>query len=100
ILQIDAKNDDALRRIASMNEQIGAGPTRAASYAENNPQLADIASVSAIRRASTNPEGVPIIDDRRRKVSTAPPLSTPRTLTPPRPRGSQDSSPPVLAVSR
>src|SRR5215510_15227238 len=33
ILQIDPKNDDALRRIATMNEQIGAGPTRAVAIA-------------------------------------------------------------------
>src|SRR5262249_55207329 len=37
ILQIDPNNDEALRRIASMNEQIGAGPTRASTMAENNP---------------------------------------------------------------
>jgi CRP-like cAMP-binding protein len=49
ILSIDARNDDALRRISSMNEQIGAGPTRAIAMAESNPNLADNASVDALR---------------------------------------------------
>jgi CRP-like cAMP-binding protein len=52
ILSIDAKNDDALRRISSMNEQIGAGPTRAIAMAESNPNLADNAAVHALRSGS------------------------------------------------
>src|SRR3954463_3727881 len=50
ILQVDPKNDDALRRISSMNEQIGAGPTRAATIADNNPGLAENTAVAALRR--------------------------------------------------
>src|SRR5262249_800934 len=44
ILQIDPKNDDALKRIAQMNEEVGQGPTRALAIAENNPALADHAA--------------------------------------------------------
>ena len=43
ILQMDPRNDEALRRISSMNEQIGAGPSRAVAMAESNPMLANSA---------------------------------------------------------
>ena len=82
ILQIDPRNDIALQRIAAMNEQIGAGPTRAGSIADNNPTLADNAAVSALR--TRNNTSIPLEpEERRRKVSTAPPLAIPRTRTPP-----------------
>ena len=79
ILQIDPRNDDALRRISSMNEQIGAGPTRAVAIAENNPTLAENTAVAALRRTPTATGG---LYDRRKPTST-PPLSVPRTKTPP-----------------
>src|SRR5688500_7358819 len=41
ILQIDPRNDDALVRLASMNEQVGQGPTRTMAMIENNPYLAE-----------------------------------------------------------
>lgn len=93
ILQIDGTNDEALRRIASMNEQIGAGPTRAASLSENNPQLAENAAVAALHRSTS--DGLAALDERRRRNTSTPPIVTPRTLTPPRPRAISDSVPPV-----
>lgn len=74
ILQIDPKNDDALRRIAAINEQIGAGPTRAATLAEGNPDLAGNQAVEAIRSGGT---------DRTRPPTLAPPIAISRTRTPP-----------------
>jgi CRP-like cAMP-binding protein len=66
-----------------MNEQIGAGPTRAASIADNNPDLADNAAVSAIRSRANM--AIPLEEEsRRKKISSAPPLNLPRTRTPPR----------------
>ncbi len=56
VLQIDPNNADALRRLSSMNEQVGQGPTRAAGLAENNPGLHENTNVAAIRRASTSGE--------------------------------------------
>ncbi len=83
ILQIEPKNDDALRRIAIMNEQIGAGPTRAASMAEHNTSLAENPAVSAIMRSTGQ---MPVVTDppseRRRKISSAPPVNLSRTSTP------------------
>lgn len=57
ILQIDPKNDAALQRIAAMNEQIGAGPTRALAIAENNPNLDQNTAVAALRRRGTTQAG-------------------------------------------
>lgn len=82
ILQIDPRNDDALRRISLMNEQIGAGPTRAVAIAENNPTLAENTAVAALRRTPSATGG---LYDRRKPAST-PPVSVPRTKTPPHPR--------------
>src|SRR6201994_2785642 len=50
ILQIDPKHADTLRRLAEMNEQIGAGQTRAATMAENNPALHENPNVAVIRQ--------------------------------------------------
>ena len=87
ILQIDPKNDDALRRLAQMNEQVGAGPSRAIALAEANPNLADNAAVTALRT-----RGNTVLPPMRDKTTTAPPFVTrtptppsiARTLTPPR----------------
>lgn len=87
ILQIDPSNDEALRRIATMNEEVGQGPTRAAVIAENNPALAESAAVAAIRRASTASE------TGRRKPSTAPPTGRTRTPTSVRLRTPTQGSP-------
>ncbi|MEO6774582.1 MAG: cyclic nucleotide-binding domain-containing protein [Kofleriaceae bacterium] len=76
ILQIDPRNHAALQRIAAMNEQIGAGPTRAVTMADNNPNLADNTAVAALRRRGTT-EQQSVID-----LELEPPVSIPRTRTP------------------
>ncbi len=53
ILQIDPKHPDTLRRLGEMNDQIGAGPTRASTMAEHNVGLHENAAVQAIRRPRT-----------------------------------------------
>lgn len=53
ILQIDPNDADTVRRLAEMNQQIGAAPTRSAVMAENNPGLHENPNVAAIRKAST-----------------------------------------------
>lgn len=58
ILGIDPNHAETFRRLAEMNEQIGAGQTRAATMAENNPALHENPSVAAIRGRTTT--------DRRR----------------------------------
>ena len=84
ILQIDPRHDFALQRIAAMNEQIGAGPTRAAAIAENNPNLADNAAVSAIRQRGNTVIPLQLDEPRRKKISSSPPMiALPRTRTPP-----------------
>jgi CRP-like cAMP-binding protein len=87
ILQIDPRHDVALQRIAAMNEQIGAGPTRAATMADHNPNLADNAAVSAIRARNNTSIPLELDEPRRRKVSSSPPIAVPRTRTPPSPVG-------------
>lgn len=74
ILQIDPSDDTALQRIAAMSEQIGAGPTRASVVAENNPNLADITAVAALRRSSPSLTLSPTPGDERR--------GSPSTLSP------------------
>jgi CRP-like cAMP-binding protein len=96
ILQIDPNHADTLRRLAEMNEQIGAGQTRAASMAENNPALHENPSVAAIRgRSNTDSVMRPPPDDgfsrprkdsdgfRRSKASTPPGVSVGRTKSRP-----------------
>jgi cAMP-dependent protein kinase regulator len=56
VLQIDPQHVDTLRRLATMNEQIGQAPTRAGGMAENNPALHEDPNVAAIRRASSQPQ--------------------------------------------
>jgi cAMP-dependent protein kinase regulator len=53
ILQIAPNHADTLRRLAEMNERIGASQTRAASMADNNPALHEHPSVAAIRGRTT-----------------------------------------------
>jgi len=80
ILQIDPRNDDALRRISAMNEQIGAGPTRAVAIAENNPTLAENTAVQSLRRTPTSTGG--LYGDRKKPASN-PPIAASRTKTTP-----------------
>jgi len=56
ILQIDPNHADTFHRLAEMNEKIGAGQTRAATMAENNPALHENPSVAAIRHGRLTPE--------------------------------------------
>lgn len=83
ILQMDPKNDEALRRISSMNEQIGAGPTRAVAMAESNPGLHASAAVAALRTSGTGAHSALQDEPRDKKPdSTPPPIAIPRTRTP------------------
>ncbi|HSK02235.1 MAG TPA: cyclic nucleotide-binding domain-containing protein [Kofleriaceae bacterium] len=77
VLQIDPQHVDTLRRLATMNEQIGQAPTRASGMAENNPALHEDPNVAAIRRASQ-----PSMPARVHAGSTAPPVP-PRTRSKP-----------------
>src|SRR4051812_41763684 len=54
ILQIDPDHAAALSRLAQMNEQVGAGPSRAQSYADNNPELHTNPNVAMLRRSASN----------------------------------------------
>jgi CRP-like cAMP-binding protein len=82
ILQIDPKHADTLRRLAEMNEQIGAGQTRAATMAENNPALHENPNVAAIRYGrSGNTPPQQSYDPGRARVDEG--FSTQRHLTPP-----------------
>lgn len=82
ILQVDPKNDDALVRLASMNEQVGQGPTRTMTMAENNPALAENEKVQALRAGRNTSIQIPLSDDRLRSSTSAPPIAMPRTRTP------------------
>ena len=62
VLQIDPQHADTLRRLSTMNEQIGAGPTRASAMADNNPGLHEDPNVAAIRRPT---QEIMIPDDPR-----------------------------------
>src|SRR3954470_7467643 len=62
ILQINPNHADTLRRLAEMNERIGASQTRAASMAENNPALHENPSVAAIRGRTTESVMRPLDD--------------------------------------
>jgi len=94
ILQMDPRNDDALRRISSMNEQIGAGPTRAVAMAESNPTLASSAAVNALRAggsgahpalrdAGTIPPPIAEVKDEPSAPPALPRTRTPAVVTPP-----------------
>ncbi|MBA3817762.1 MAG: cyclic nucleotide-binding domain-containing protein [Deltaproteobacteria bacterium] len=95
VLQIDPKHPDTLRRLAQMNEQAGAGPTRAGGMAENNPGLHEDPNVAAIRRTASptmnpRPAGADPLP-RPRTKSSMQPISISRTKT---------ATPPVMAISR
>ena len=75
ILQIEPKHDDALRRIAAINEQIGAGPSRAVALAEQNPNLENNEAVIALRTGA-----IPLLRDKGSTIQ--PPIAVPRRVTP------------------
>ncbi len=86
ILQIDPQHSGALGRLSQMNEQVGAGPSRAQSYADNNPELHTNPNVQMLRRKETHAGGeieaatmpLPILlDQRHRNKPTTPPYVTP-----------------------
>ncbi len=86
ILQLAPNHADTLRRLAEMNEQIGAGQTRVQSMAENNPALHENPNVAAIRQGRA-PE-VPSFDDgwsrpRRAKPPTSPEIAVARAKSRP-----------------
>lgn len=88
VLQIDPAHADTLRRLATMNEQVGAGPTRVSGMAENNPSLHENPHVAALR-GTTADHGPPMTGDPldalrpRSKPSTPAPLHMPRTKSRP-----------------
>jgi cAMP-dependent protein kinase regulator len=90
ILQLAPNHADTLRRLAEMNEQIGASQTRAQAMADNNPALHENPSVAAIRGRTTT-QAVRALDDglsRPRKDSdgyrpSTPPLAMGRTKSRP-----------------
>jgi CRP-like cAMP-binding protein len=88
ILQIDPNHADTFRRLAEMNEQIGAGQTRVQTMAENNPALHANPSVAAIRHGRS-PDSAPPDDgwSRPRKESDGF-------------RRAKHSTPPIIAVQR
>jgi CRP-like cAMP-binding protein len=99
MLAIDPKNDEALRRIAAVNEQIGAGPTRAAAMAESNPNLAHNAAVAALRARGGGQGGLHDAPQRpqERTPGQPSPISLPRTRTPQSvilPQGMRIATPP------
>ena len=65
ILQIDPLHEGTLGRLAQMNEQVGAGPTRAQGYADNNPELHTNPNVAAIRRGTGAESAIPQLDPRQ-----------------------------------
>jgi CRP-like cAMP-binding protein len=91
ILQIDPNHADTFRRLAEMNEQIGAGQTRAASMAENNPALHENPSVAVIRHGRTSGDAPQRPHDDG--------LSRPRKESEGY-RRSKQLTPPILAVAR
>ena len=95
VLQIDPMHADTLRRLAEMNELVGAGQTRAATIADNNPGLYENPSVAAIRHGrSGNTPAQPAYDDglsfprhdegmRRARSNTPPAVAESRTKSRP-----------------
>ncbi|MCX5743857.1 MAG: cyclic nucleotide-binding domain-containing protein [Proteobacteria bacterium] len=100
ILQIDPQHASTLRALAQMNEQVGAGPTRAANLADNNPMLHQDANVAAIRRGSnTDTSGLlaGVTAMRPRTRTTQPPLApiTPPGMPPVSTRNRSNTAPPL-----
>jgi CRP-like cAMP-binding protein len=79
ILQIEPKNNDALMRLASMNEQVGAGPTRTMAMLDNNPNLADNEKVQALRAGRGSGLHATVPDNRE---ASQPGIAVSRTRTP------------------
>src|SRR5262245_11714214 len=101
ILQIDPKNNDALMRLASMNEQIGAGPSRAMAMLEHNPNLADHEKVQVLRAGRGSGLHAAVPDDRRSATDTnAPPVAVSRTRTPQNIAIPRKVTPEQLAIPR
>jgi CRP-like cAMP-binding protein/tetratricopeptide (TPR) repeat protein len=82
VLQIRPGHAETLRRLSTMNEDLGAGPSRAATMAEHNVALHEDPNVNAIRRTTTH---IPRIDvpARQRPQSSHPPVAVPRTKSKP-----------------
>ncbi|HEX2685652.1 MAG TPA: cyclic nucleotide-binding domain-containing protein [Kofleriaceae bacterium] len=100
ILQIDPKHADTFRRLAEMNEQIGASQTRVASMAENNPALHENPSVAALRQGQLGQAG-----QKNRAAAAGSPRNLDDGLSRPRKdaqghRSSKESTPPVVSPGR
>lgn len=104
ILQIDPQHSGALGRLSQMNEQVGAGPSRAQSYADNNPELHTNPNVQLLRRRDTQAgndpisggtQPLPLLDARHRNKPTTPPYVTPVM---PRTKSKPISLPPGAAL--
>ncbi|HEX5061169.1 MAG TPA: cyclic nucleotide-binding domain-containing protein [Kofleriaceae bacterium] len=101
ILQIDPKNDDALQRLASMNEQVGQGPTRAMSMVDANPKLAEDEKVQALRAGRGSGLHAAHTDGQRPRGDTlAPPIAIARKVTPEALAIPRKFTPDQLAVPR
>jgi CRP-like cAMP-binding protein len=100
ILQIDPRNDDALVRLASMNEQVGQGPTRTMAMVDANPTLADNEKVAALRAGRGSGSYATQPDDRVRGNTTAPPIAVPRKVTPEQLAIPRKFTPEQLAIPR
>jgi len=82
ILQIDPNHADTFRRLAEMNEQIGAGQTRVQTMADNNPALHENPSVAAIRHGRA-PDSAPPDDGWSRPRKDTEAQRRARHMTPP-----------------
>ena len=80
-----------------MNEQIGAGQTRAASMAENNPALHENPHVAALRARRASPDVLqrPIDDGLSRPRKDSEGYRRSRQLTPPIPAVARTKSRPI-----
>lgn len=104
VLQIDPGHGDTIRRLAAMNEQIGAAPTRAGTMAEHNVSLHDNANVNALRRPGNTGSFSPVAGSPTGSnpgiPGFQPPPSRTREPTKPPMRQRPNSSLPPMAVSR
>jgi CRP-like cAMP-binding protein len=83
ILQIDPNHADTFRRLAEMNERIGASQTRAQAMADNNPALHENPSVAAIRGRTTEMVIRPVDDGLSRPRKDSDGYRRTRQVTPP-----------------
>ena len=105
ILQVDPKNNEALNKLAAMNQQVGAGPTRAMAIVDANPTLADNERVAALRAGRGSGMHAVLPDDRREGSNpgaegTQPPPVVSRTRTPPGVAIPRRVTPEQLAIQR